>query len=69
MGNSSRPEYGVLILPWGKYCYNALPMGLCGSTDIFQHALVTLFADLAHVLVYLDDIIIIGTGSYVVHLQ
>ena len=44
-------------------------MGLCGSTDIFQHALVTLFADLAHVLVYLDDIIIIGTGSYAEHLQ
>ena len=29
----------------------------------------TLFADLAHVLVYLDDIIIIGTGSYAEHLQ
>ena len=54
----------IIILPWGKYFYNALTMGFCGSTDIFQHAMGNLFADLAHVLVYLDDIIIIGSGSY-----
>ena len=54
----------TILLPWRNYCYNALPMGFCGSTDIFQHTLGTLFADLAHVSVYLDDIIIIGIGSY-----
>ena len=59
----------TIILPWGKYCYNTLPMGFCGSTDIFQHALDGLFADLAHVSVHLDDIIIIGTGSYAEHIQ
>ena len=67
--NKELQDVCSIILPLGKYCYNALPMGFCGSTDIFQHALGTLFADLAHVLVYLDDIIIIGTGSYAEHLQ
>ena len=43
-------------------------MRFCGSTDIFQHTLGTLFTGLAHVLVYLDDIVIIGIGSYEEHL-
>ena len=26
----------TLVLPWGKYEYQKLPMGLCNSPDIFQ---------------------------------
>ena len=59
----------TIILPWGKYCYTALPMGFCGSSDIFQHILGTLFADMEQVLVYLDDIIVIGSGTYKEHLE
>ena len=66
--NKESRDACTIILPWEKYCYNALLMGFCGSTDIFQDALGNLFADLVHVLVYLDDIIIIGSGSYEEHL-
>ena len=26
----------TIVLPWGKYQYQKLPMGLCNSPDIFQ---------------------------------
>ena len=26
----------TIVLPWGKYEYQRLPMGLCNSPDIFQ---------------------------------
>ena len=34
------------------------------TTDIFQTAMSTLFNDLEHIIFYIDDIIIIGSGSY-----
>ena len=46
-----------------------LPMGVKVATDIFQAAMIELFNDLVGVVVYLDDIIIIGTGSYVEHMK
>ena len=48
------------ILPWGKYSYNRLPMGIATSPDIFQKAMNDIFGDLDYVLVYLDDILILS---------
>ena len=48
----------------GLYQYNVLPMGLLISSDVFQEALGRLMLDLENVYCYLDDIIIIGNGSY-----
>ena len=59
----------TIILPWGKYCYNSLPMGYSGSSDIFQHELRTMFGDLGYVLVCINDIIVVGTGSFDKHTQ
>ena len=39
-------------------------MGIKVASDVFQAAMAALFADLDCVVVYIDDIIIIGTGSY-----
>lgn len=39
-------------------------MGLLISSDVFQEALGRLMLDLENVYCYLDDIIIIGNGSY-----
>lgn len=58
----------VTCLPWGLYSYNMLPMGIKVATDIFQAAMGDLFADLEGVVVYLDDILIIGAESYEEHL-
>ena len=48
------------ILPWGKYSYAKLPMGLSCSPDIFQSIMNELLGDLPYVLVYIDDILILN---------
>ena len=47
------------ILPWGKYAYQRLPMGVACAPDIFQLIMMDLLGDLDCVLVYIDDILII----------
>ena len=49
----------TIVLPWGKYAYKRLPMGLASAPDIFQSIMTGLSHDLDYVLVYLDDILII----------
>ena len=36
----------TIVLPWGKYEYQRLPMGLCNSPDIFQEKMSTLIEHL-----------------------
>jgi hypothetical protein len=36
----------MIILPWGKYEYLCLPMGLCNSPDIFQEKMSDLMQGL-----------------------
>jgi hypothetical protein len=39
----------TIVLPWGKYEYKRLPMGLCNSPDIFQEKMSSLMSDLEYV--------------------
>jgi putative transposase len=57
------------ILPWGKYRYKRLPMGIKNSPDIFQAVINDLLGDLEFVQVYLDDILITSDGTFQDHLQ
>jgi putative transposase len=59
----------TIILPWGKYRYKRLPMGIKNSPDIFQAVITDLLGDLEFVLVYLDDILITSNGSFQDHLH
>ena len=59
----------VICLPWGLYCYNVLPMGLIVSADVFQEAMGKLMAEFEKVFVYMDDIIIIGDGTFEIHMK
>ena len=59
----------TLVLPWGKYEYLHLPMGLCNSPDIFQEKMSDLMAGLEFVRVYLDDILAITKGTFDDHLE
>ena len=69
MGLSPRSrKLCVISLPWGLYCYNTLPMGLLVATDVFQEAMGGLFLDLEYVIIYIDDIIVLGCGSLTEHL-
>jgi hypothetical protein len=59
----------TIVLPWGKYEYQRLPMGLCNSPDIFQEKMSTLMQDLEYVRAYIDDLLIITSGSLDDHLD
>jgi len=65
--NSSR--LCTIVLPWGKYEYLRLPMGLCNSPDIFQEKMSELMAGLEFVRVYIDDLLVITKGDWQDHLQ
>ena len=59
----------TVILPWGKYAYLRLPMGIAGSPDIFQEKMSNLMANLEFVRVYLDDILTITKSTFDDHLE
>jgi hypothetical protein len=58
----------TIVLPWGKYKYKRLPMGLAGSPDIFQEKMSDLMRGLEFVRCYLDDVLIISTSTFEEHL-
>ena len=45
-------------MPWGKYEYQLLPMGLGNSPNIFQEHMFELFSDLEYVQVYINDLLV-----------
>jgi hypothetical protein len=51
----------TIVLPWGKYEYCRLPMGLSVSPDIFQEKMSELMVGLEFARAYLDDLLIIST--------
>ena len=50
----------TVVLPWGKYEYCRLPMGLSVSPDIFQEKMSELMSGLEFARAYLDDLLIIS---------
>jgi transposase InsO family protein len=59
----------TIVLPWGKYEYQRLPMGLCNSPDIFQEKMGMLMQDLEFVRAYLDDLLVLTKGTFDDHLM
>ena len=59
----------TIILPWGKYVYKRLPMGITSSVDIFQEKMNELFIGMEFVRVYLDDLLILTTSTWEDHLK
>ena len=59
----------TIVLPWGKYEFMRLPQGLCNSPDIFQEQMLDLFQDLEYVRAYIDDLLLISSGSFEDHLD
>ncbi|MGH7974636.1 MAG: reverse transcriptase domain-containing protein, partial [bacterium] len=48
----------TIILPWGKYKYLRLPLGVANSPDIFQDKMSALMVGLEFVRTYLDDLLV-----------
>jgi hypothetical protein len=56
-------------LPWGKYEYLRLPMGLCNSPDIFQEKMSERMAGLDFARAYIDDLLVVTQGDFSAHLD
>ena len=52
-------KLATTVLPYGKYAYKWLPMGIACTPDIFQSIMMELLEDLEHVVVYIDNILIV----------
>jgi transposase InsO family protein/exonuclease VII small subunit len=59
----------TIVLPWGKYEYRKLPMGLCNSPDIFQEKMSELMAGLEFCRAYIDDLLVVSKGNFEQHLD
>jgi hypothetical protein len=59
----------TVILPWGKYSYKRLPMGIAGSPNIFQSKMLELMEDVEYVQAYLDNLLCISRSSLEDHLN
>ena len=58
----------TIIIPWGKYKYLRLPMGIMRAPDIFQNKMSNLMRHLEFVRVYIDDLLVITKESFEDHL-
>jgi len=65
----SSKELCTIVLPFGKYEFQAIPMGLCNSPDIFQEKMSELMDGLAFVRTYIDDLLCLTKGSFTDHLE
>ena len=59
----------TIILPWGKYSYMRLPMGMVGSPNIFQEKMSSMIEKLEFVRVYIDNLLTITNSTYEDHLD
>jgi hypothetical protein len=59
----------TIVMPFGKYKYQCLPMGLCNSPDIFQEGMYEIFSDLECVHVYIDDLLVTSCSTFKEHVQ
>ena len=66
--NADLRKLCTIVLPWGKYEYCRLPMGLCNSPDIFQEKINNTFSGLDYVQAYIDDILCLSKGDWNDHL-
>ena len=62
-------KYCTIVLPWGKYEYQKLPMGLCNSPDIFQEKMSELFIGFDFVREYIDDLLVTTSDSFKDHID
>jgi hypothetical protein len=60
-------KFCTTMLPWCKYQYKRLPMGVKTRPDIFQRIMYEFLGDIPNIKVYLDDILITSNGKFEEH--
>ena len=67
--DSDASKLCTVVLPWGKYEYLRVPMGLCNSPDIFQENMGELMSGLEFAQAYIDDLLVLSNGDFTDHLE
>ena len=62
-------ELCTIVLPFGKFEYQRILMGLCSSPDIFQEKMNKFFEVLDFVQAYIDDLLCTTKGTFDDHLE
>ena len=62
-------ELCTIVLPFGKFEHQRVPMGLCNSPDIFQEKMNELFEGLDFVRACIDDLLVLTKGNFDEHLE
>ena len=57
--NDNTSNLCTIIIPWGKYSYKQLPMGVANSPDIFQQNTNDLFHGFKFICAFIDDILVL----------
>ena len=58
----------MIILPWVKYCYNRLPIGVANSPEIFDQKMNDLFHGFEFILEDIYDLLILTKVDCTDHL-
>ena len=59
----------TIVIEFGKFVYNRLPMGMCTSGDIFQAKVDNIFGDIEGVKTYIDDIPVLRRDCFKNHIN
>ena len=59
LAEESRP-LTTFITPFGRYCFNKLPFGICSAPEVFQRRMQQILEGLPGVVCLIDDILIFG---------
>ena len=68
LNNQSSNLFNIII-PWLKYKYKRLPIGICKSLDLFQEKMNKMFRELEFFRAYIDDLLIITRVDSFNHLN
>ena len=55
----------TIIIPWGKYCYKRLPMGVADSLDISQQNMIDLFHGFKFICAYIYDLLFLKRRLFI----
>ena len=58
-----------IVLLWGKYDYQKLPMGVCNSPDIFKEKISELCDSFNMLRLYIDDVLVITKNIFKDHIK
>ena len=59
----------LFILPWVKYQYKRLPMGVANLPDIFQQKINDLFHIFEFIRAYIDGLLVLTKGHWTDHVH